>query len=251
MRAKTRKAIIISLVLIVTIGACQPIGNQNHKYPSTIGTFNDTGDFIIDPMTILDALERGETNVFSPTLATPGDDAILPSGSIQWTQSDYLKIANALSQSIWNEPLDDWLIYYLRFENTCQDNLSGFDSFEAIYYKTIGAGAQKIYTARYIEIYPLARIIYWGGDTDFPISSGWAAIDLRKFKITADDALRIAEENGGVETRVRARNECSISINLPDGNNDGKWDIAYYYSPIFEIFIDPYSGKYEVATPSP
>lgn len=239
------------LVLTVFIGACQPFGSQDRKYPSTIGTFNDTGDFIINPTTILDSLDRGETNVFSPTLATPSDDTILPSGSIQWTQSDYLKVANALSQFVWKEPLDGWLIYYLRFENTCQDNLSGFDSFTAIYYKTIGRGLGKMYTARYIEIYPLASIVYWAGDTEFPISSGWAAIDLSKFKITADDALRIAEENGGIETRARAHNYCSISVNLPAHKNDQRWDVAYYYSPSFEIIIDPYSGKYEVPTPVP
>jgi hypothetical protein len=245
------KSIAIFLVLIVFIGACQSFGHQGRKYPSIAGTFNVTGEFIINPATILDELDRGERNVFQPMLATPSDDTILPSGSIQWTQSDYLQVANALSQLVWNETLDGWLIFFLAFQNTCQDNLSGFDGFEAIYYKTITGGFGKVYTARHIEIYPLASIVYWAGDTDFPISSGWAAINLRKFKITADDALRIAEENGGAETRARAHNDCRIGIYLPAHTSDNRWDVAYYYSPRFEIYVDPYSGKYEVPTPVP
>src|SRR5437016_1341185 len=120
--------LIIFFMLIVTVGACQPVGSQDRKYPSTIGTFNVTGDFTINPTIILNSLNHGEANVFTPTIATPHDNIILPSGSIQWTQSDYLKVANALSQFVWRESLDNWLIYYLRFKNTCQDNLTGFDS---------------------------------------------------------------------------------------------------------------------------
>jgi hypothetical protein len=239
---------VVSLfILIVAVSACQPYRNQQgRKYPSTPGTFNVTGNFTINPTTILDSLDHGKTNVFTSTVVTHTDDTSLPSGSVQWTQSDYLKVANALSQFVWNEPLDGWLIYFLSLENTCQDNLSGFDSFVAIYYKTIGSGWGKMYTARYIEIYPLASIVYWAGDTDFPISSGWAAIDLSKFKITADDALQIAEDNGGIEHRTRVHNYCNVSITLPTGKDDNRWDIAYYYSPSLEMVIDPYSGEYEI-----
>lgn len=237
-------SVLSLLLLIVAMSGCQSFGSQDRKYPSIAGPFIDTGDFMINPATILDSLDSGETNVFTPTLATPSNDTILPSGSIQWTQSDYLKVANALSQFVWNEPLDSWLIFYLTFKNTCQDNLSGFDGFDAIYYKTVSGS--RAYTARHIEVYPLASIVYWGDYADFPISSGWAAIDLSKFKITADNTLRIAEENGGAETRVRAHNDCRISISLPASKEDNRWDVAYYYSPSFEILVDPYSGRHEI-----
>lgn len=245
------RLIIILSIMMGTSSGCQSVANQDRKYPSTIGTFNDTGDFTINPMTILDSLNRGEINVFTTTLATPSDDTILPSGSIHWIQADYLKVADALSQFVWKEPLDGWLIYHLAFNKECQDNLSGFDSADIIYYKTIGIGWQKMYTARYIQIYPLAGIVSWGGETDFPISDGWATIDLTEFKVTADDVLRIAEENGGKEARLGVGNKCSILISAPNHNNDESWDIGYYYGVNFEMIIDPYSGKYEIPTPSP
>lgn len=233
-------------MLTISIGACQSFDNGERKYPSTIGTFNVTGDFLINTTTILDSLDRGETDVFSPTLATPSDDAILPDGSIYWTQSDYLKVANALSQFVWGEPVDGWFVYYLHLKKECDDNLDGFDSFSAIIFKPVRWGLRKMYTARYIEIYPLAGIVYWAGDTSFPVSDGWAAIDLSKFKITADDALRIAEGNGGKEARTRIQNGCSISISLPAGKNDNRWNVSYYYTANFDMMIDSYSGNYEI-----
>jgi len=247
----SKRSLITFLALIVTVSACQLIEEQGRQYPSTIGTFSETGAYVINPTTILDSLNHGETNVFAPVLATPNDDSILPSDSIYWAQADYLKIANALSQFIWNETLDDWLVYYLVFERNCDDHPGGFYSADIIYYKTIGVGWQKKYTARWIQIYPLASIVYWGGDTDFPSSNGWVAIDLRKFKITADDALRIAEENGGDRLRSKVQNVCNISIDLPNNDKDISWDIRYNSNPFFEIIVDPYSGKYELLSPNP
>ena len=231
--------------------ACQSFENQDRKYPSTIGTFNDTGNFTINPTTILDTLNRGEINVFTPSLATPSADTILPSGSIHWTQSDYLKIANALSQFVWKETLEDWKVYSILFERECHENPSGFDSLDIIYYKTIKVNSQKAYTAHYIQIYPLASNVTWGGETNFPISNGWNGIDLKKLKISADDALRIAEENGGKEARSRVQNDCLILTKVPSHNNDDSWDVYYYPGVYFELLINPYSGKYEMPTPSP
>jgi len=248
-QATSISLIIILFILMGIFSACQSTENLDRRYPSTIGTFNNTGDLTINPMTILDALNRGEINVFTPTLATPSAETILPSGSIHWTQSDYLKVADALSQFVWKEPLEGWLIYHIAFNKECHDNLSGFDSADMIYYKTVGW--QKMYTARYIQIYPLASIVSWGGGTDFPISDGWATIDLTKFRITADDALRIAEENGGKEARLKVGNKCNIFLSTSNHNDDDSWDLGYYYGVNFEMIIDPYSGKYEVPTPSP
>jgi len=250
-QAISRRSLITLFGLLITVNACQSLENEHNKYPSTIGIFNETGSVTINPTTILDSLNRGEINVFAPIVATPSDNAILPPGSIQWSQSDYLKVANALSQYVWNATFENWLVYYLAFGNECQNNLGGFDFAEIIYYKTIGVGWQKMYTARYIQINPLAGIVSWGGETDFPISDGWAAIDLTEFTITADDALRIAEENGGKDARLRSGNECTILISIPNHNDDTNWNVGYYYGINFEIIVDPYSGKYEFPTPIP
>ena len=47
--------------------------------------------------------------------------------TIAWTQSDYLKIANALSQVVWHGPLDlkEWNVHDVIFEKGCEDDPSG------------------------------------------------------------------------------------------------------------------------------
>ncbi len=245
------RLISIFLLSMLTILSCQPFDGQRRQYPSTIGTFQKTGDYTINPEMILASLDRGETNIFMPMLVTPNANTLHPPGSVRWTQSDYLKVANALSQYIWKETLEGWSTYYIAFDRACQNDLSGFDSVDLIYYKTIRVNWQKVYTARYIQIYPLANYVAWGGETNFPISEGWNAIDLTKYNITADEALQIAEENGGKEARSKDGNDCSISISIPDQNNDVRWDIGYYYGVGFEVIVDPYSGKHEISTPSP
>jgi hypothetical protein len=103
-----------------------------------------------------------------------------------------------------------------------------------------------------MEIYPSANIVSWGGNSNFSGFDKWNSFDLRKFNITADDALQLVEENGGKEARSKNKNDCRILVKTSAQNN-GSWDVSYYIgaSVIFEMLIDPYSGKYETPTLKP
>ena len=90
-----------------------------------------------------------------------------------------------------------------------------------------------------------------GRGTNFSIIDRWYTVDLTSYKITADDALQVAEENGGKEARSRVKNDCRILIRTPNHENDDRWDVSYYFGVNFEMLVDPYSGQYQFSTPSP
>jgi hypothetical protein len=180
-------------------------------------------------------------------LATPGsDDQLLSPGSVPWTQSDYLKISRAMFQLVWQESLEWWIIQDLTFDRECQDNPIGFDIGNLTLYKVKGFE----YSVREITIYPLAGVVDWGDAITYlpPLTSlsRWKNIDLARMNITADDALRIAEEHGGKEARLSDNNDCRIYISIPGSKNDYRWKVSYYFTPSLDLFIDPFSGKYEI-----
>lgn len=248
-----QRAISFLFLIVLITFACEPFNDQTvHSNPSSLSSYVESGDYIINPQTIFASLDRGEIDVFTPLPATQDPNTqLLPSGSISWTQSNYLKIAEALSQYVWQDTLTGWTVYYLAFDNQCQDNPVGFDSLEITFFKTIEVNGREFYTARHIKIYPLASIVSWGGGTNFSISEKWYGIDLAKFKVTADDVQQMAEANGGAAARLGVENDCRILIRTPNHDNDDRWDVSYYFGVNFEMLVDPYTGKSQIPTPNP
>lgn len=81
------------------------------------------------------------------------------------------------------------------------------------------------------------------------VFSGWKYINLDKLKVTAEEALEIAENNGGQQARLTIKNRCRINLLLgpyPSPN----WWISYSQNisakEIFEMKIDAYTGKFDV-----
>ena len=241
-----KRASPILLLILLVVYACGSLDNQGQNYPN-LGANEFSGDYLINPDTILDALKRGDTDVFLPMLATPGpDDDLLPPGSFAWTQADYLNIASALSQYVWKETMEDWSVYYVYLNRDCHNDLGGFDSFVAIYFKVINVNSQNEYTTRQIDIFPLARQVTWGSGSNYPrpFLRDWNSADLSNFKVTADEALQIAEDNGGEDARLRVSNNCNISVSSPH-NNDDDWSVSYYFRASFQVIVDPYNGKFK------
>jgi hypothetical protein len=216
-------------------------------YPSN-SSYSDGGSYMFDPGTILLDLDRGETDIFTPI---PSKENMVntpfPVGLHLWSQSDYLNLAGALHQFAWTESMKGWHIYSMYFFRNCQDNSAGFDSGEITYFKAIDGPFS--YATRVIDIYPAENEVSWSGDAKFPRPLlGWQRINLAGLKVTADDALQIAEKNGGEKFRLKVKNICAVDVFLnPNPSSDDNW-IVYYNDPgrfTFEIHIDPYSGEYK------
>jgi len=250
-----KKVILITTIIVLCLLLAVSVSSglfedQIQQYPTTISAFSNTGDFMIDPETILESLDHGETNVFMPAIATP--EVYSPPDRhliYSWSQSDYWKIANALHQHIWKEALEDWKLYRMFFYTDCADELNGFAIGDFVVFKAVIDQWKVRYAAHEIVIHPLVNSVSWGGNGNFPRPLlGWKSIDLGRLKVTADDALRIAEENGGRTVRWGVGNECRIDILLRSDVDNG-WSVDYSNNsglPIFEMHIDPYTGEYKI-----
>ncbi len=248
-----RVTMVVGILILLFILFCMAFSifdnsfmytQEVQRYPGSLGDYEylDHGDYKINPATILLALNHGDTNVFMPELATP--EVWNWDGSIIWHYSDYLKIARALNQFVWKDNLDNWNIYRIFFQGNYSCGINGFVEGDFTYYKTIiHTDGTLGYTTREIDIHPLDNEVSWGGGAGFPLSIPlWASTKLQNLKINPEDALNIAEKNGGEAYRLARNNDCKISLVLFDN-----WNVYYDLNKsglnAFKIYIDPYTGN--------
>ena len=220
-------------------------GQSDRYLPVGISDFRDRNHYQIDAVTILDSIDQGETEVF---VVKDVNQQISPENAISWGQADFVKVARTLNQFVWEEPLSGWRLYSMHFSRDCQDNPTGFTEADLYYFKTTFRENGKIrYTTQNFFISPEFGEVIWAGGANFPRPLiGWKNIRLSQIQITAEDALAIAEANGGKETRELVNNQCTIHVRLA---GDETWQILIYQndtgSSLFRMTIDPESGKIE------
>ncbi len=252
---RKRTALILAFLILIIGTICfgaiyvwsNSLNDYNpHDYPRNgLSDFDPahTGYYKIDPDTILASLDRGETDVFAPEPATP--PAPIFNSTISWHQSDYLKITNAAFQSVWKETFASWSLLSMVFDTSCRDDPDGFESGDIHFFKA----DETNYTTREVLITPQDEDVSWGGGglgSGFSRpSSGWKSIDLIGLKITADDALEIADDHGGKSFRLAKKNQCSLIAALNMDAYDS-WQVEYFGNDglsHFKIAIDPYTGN--------
>lgn len=237
-------AIFLTLLGISYAYVFDPFLEEARFFPVGIGDFRDRSSYQIDPNTIIAALDAGKTDVFTPVDSF--QPAAAPNGFVSWQQDDFLKVARSLHQTVWAEPLTGWRLYSMHFSSACQDDPRGFTEGDFYYFKTTFRDNGKIrYTTQDFFIFPQHGQATWGGGSNFPHPLfGWQNIRLGRIQITAEDALTIAEENGGRESRLLVNNKCSIHVAL-SGNNT--WQVYIYNDDtsalIFRMEIDPETGE--------
>ncbi|MCI0552597.1 MAG: hypothetical protein L0287_16725, partial [Anaerolineae bacterium] len=72
------------------------------------------------------------------------------------------------------------------------------------------------FSAHMIGIYPMAGEGEWGGGWKYPYSvfGKWKYFDLARLTVHLEDALQIAEDNGGRLARLSVNNLCRINLSL-------------------------------------
>ncbi len=249
-RQVTKRLIIIFIILLGSIFIYQLVNSiLRTDAGRPTGLYENEISYEIDPETILTSLKNGETNIFTKIPATPEAYSPLESGSFSWSQTDYLTIANAFHNFVWKEDLQNWNLYNAEFLiEQCQNNFSGFDYAHFDYFQR----QDKTYLVHGITITPLYGEIT-SGETNYDYTSRWKSIDLTKIKISADDALLLAEKYGGEQARLSVgNNDCRIRLILAPYVLDRDWGWSVFYfkhnSKVFDMSINPYTGKYEILT---
>jgi hypothetical protein len=242
----------LAIILLASFGSKLFLYDNGYDNPLYFSQYSTSGYYEIYPDTTLDSLTRQESNVLIPATEEIWNRDEPEYDSIHWSQSDYLKIANLLSQEVWHEPLDlnEWKVLNLSLTQDCVDNPKGFYDFRIVYFQNLGIQFwRRQFHVRLIEVYTSQGIIRWG-DTTFSdaILPGWGNVELNDFKLTADDALLIAENNGGRKTRQEVDDACMLSVRLNNyspvnGYTNNNWIVDYYMTD-FYLRIDPFSGEF-------
>ncbi len=150
---------------------------------------------------------------------------IHPSGSFLWTQEDYMKIANALLFYRTGETMEDgWHVYSADFRNyDCRDDMRGFDSAEIRLFKRASNGE---YDGIVVDIRPLEEILMYGRGR-YGVFAGYTPSKVIESNLTAEDALQIAEQAIGRETRQKLSNDgCYVFIS---DFRDEYWKVDYWW----------------------
>lgn len=213
--------------------------------PTTFSDFGKKNQYAINPENILSNLGHSEGDLFAPQVASPEKPTF--EQPFEWHQSDYLNIATALHEFVWKETLDGWNIYYMYFSAPCRDKPDGFDFGEVAYFKTVSYDAWlKNYVVYAAQITPRNGNVTSAGGATYPkpLFRSWKYLDPAQIAVTAEDALKIAEENGGQEARLSTQNKCNIQVKL---SGDFGWRVFVYDdgsgSLLFNIEVDQETGK--------
>jgi hypothetical protein len=207
--------------------------------------------YSIEPASLLEDLEQGKRNVFSPIAEEPlwpPPDQQIP---VPWTQEDYLRIANAMFEFIWNDTLTGWQLNDMYFNLGCTKYDIGFQSGIFTFFKNKEVNGNKFRIERTVNIDPRDKTIYITENEYHPRLVEWSSIDLVRNKFSADEILQIADEAGGKTQRLSVENACEISLLLSPGSARYKgWWIRYFESKndatLFRADIDPSTGEVSI-----
>lgn len=206
---------------------------KNLHEPNDMGNYSEIGYYRIKPDTILKDLAKGESGAFEPYFGDPNDLDELIGLTIRWTQDDILKIASAVGEFAWNDPMDlhKWSIYSISLLSYCKEP-SGFDYASIAYYKD----EPFTYTARLITILPYFGLVKYGDGSVYskPVFRKWKRVDLLNATVSADDAIQIVKDDMKKRFNTTESEVCGILISSPMNNDAKNW------------YLELFSGLYVV-----
>jgi hypothetical protein len=203
--------------------------------------------YSIDSNSILVQLNRSEINYDSVFILEPGSVSNSPlfgRTNVKWELDDYYSIAQAVHHFEWGDNLSDWdlvdeVVYY--------DCTGIEDGAVGIFYRYSKVMGNSYYLSS-MTINPNSNILRTR-HTEYSLRiSEWDIIDVER-TLTADEALKIAEESGGKDECINENNLCSIEVFYDwSPSHNLMWAIRYdsndsgYFA---KYYIDAYTGETE------
>jgi hypothetical protein len=248
-RKKWFKVFTLIAILVIAL-SCDPWSNEVKEKGKN---FEDL-TYSIDSKTILESLDRGDNNVFTLLKATPTPIPLTsqPSRVPSWHLVDYFRVAQALHQRDMHEPLGVQNLYYMSFDMDCAEvehatfYYAKFSSF-----KTMNVGKEETRIDYSILIQPSDNLVSTFKGEYTPNIKTRQPINLTHYRISIEQALQIAEKNGGADQRLNYKNDCEIYVRAPVSNTKG-WEVSYSINrnkawyEIFDIVIDSQNGAFDV-----
>ncbi|MBN1372453.1 MAG: hypothetical protein JW987_10995 [Anaerolineaceae bacterium] len=209
--------------------------------------------YAIDPESILELIDKGETDVFIPLENLPEETPSIRPNSVIWSEGDFFKVAHLLHQQSAQEPFEAYNLYSMHFSMDCDDIEQGAFSYASFsFFTLVGSDEQEVRAENTIAVNLTDSWVATYQAEYYPNIRKRKAIDLAGHEISAEAALQIAEMNGGAEKRLEFGNACLIDALTPAAEGEG-WKILYVNSKntlesILEIFIDAKTGVFEIVS---
>lgn len=204
--------------------------------------------YIIEPKHLIDSLQNGDINAFSPVNEEPELLPIDKQESVDWLQEDYFYIANTLYEGVLRKTLQGWQLKSMSFSSRCDYVQHGFQNGRFEFFKVVKEKEQESRFIRFIDIDPRGNFVHVKEWEFYPSLLNLEAIDIAQLRISAEHAFQLSELNGGEQKRRTVGDACNISLGLyPNSANYKGWIVSYTRSDdssvFFRIKIDPYTGE--------
>jgi hypothetical protein len=208
----------------------------------------------IEPASLLDDIAQGKLDVFIPIDEEPPWPARDQQIPVPWVQEDYLRIANALFEYVWNDTLDGWQLFTLYFNLDCTQRDFGFQSGIFTFFKNVEINGNKSRVERIVNIDPRNKTVYVAENRYSPRLVDWTSMPLNENLLLAEEVLQRAENAGGKEKRLSVMNACDIFLTFH--HDHGWWDRKLWWvvgysqmddkgrpTRLFTVDINPYTGE--------
>jgi hypothetical protein len=244
--------ISVCLMCIVCFGVLVLVESVSDKREEKTNLFNQL--YSIEPESLLGDIEQGKADGFFPIDEEPPwppPDQQIP---VPWTQEDYLRIANALFELIWNDTLNGWELNHMYFNLGCTKYDIGFQSGIFTFFKNEEINGNKSRIERIVNIDPRDKTAYITENRYYPRLVDWSSVPSNENLLSAEEALQRADNVGGKEKRLSVQNACEISLSL---NQDvGWWNKKWWWwahysgkddegrrTTLFSVDINPNTGE--------
>ncbi len=240
------------LALLLLSASCTdklfPMGIDTHEAAMS----EEMGAYSFDAQTVRQSLAAGQSDIFTQLpefIVAPQWTEAPP---VQWRQDDFYRVAQAVHQLAWQEPLEGWKIKQVFFRLRCAEAADGpqFMSFDL--FKIVRIRQANSRLERRLNVEPQRNQISWSGAEYYPERFRWLALDPTQIKIPAEQALQIAETFGGGVARWKVEDRCDIFGTLGAGVKGNSWLISYSGNiggQLFDIQVDGQTGKTKVVYP--
>lgn len=168
---------------------------------------------------------------------------------VTWSQREFESVRVSFLEQVLRDVPERWEMGQMRFRLNCRHVGVGLQEGSLLMFRNVGDWRMRARVERQLGIFPKSRIVtYWEVHEAAPDLQPWVAIEMKKVKVSADQALQIAERTGGSAKRAEVKDDCRIWIEM-NGWEGNTWRVSYTYllsptrSEDFVVIVDAETGN--------